>query len=425
MLSKGLESIGIHLHYVGFNYKVLVLCWPANIKKKVEPMQNLIKNKWSRESGEPFTRAKILDHAIHPEGLDIDRLRFIEAGSLSPKSSVGNIISVLQGKGTLKVAGADRQTFTLGSGVHLYLPPGLDCVLEAEQGTELLRVSSPSASQTRGKRFLLRDETFIAACAFGSQSLRWTFTPQYLSRRIFLHHDPVLLSKSGNPVSWFRTTMFDVAGLPGNEDGEPVFKMSYNSRTECNVCYDVKGRARVRMAKHPYKEMKQLWGPWYQLDGDSTYHLNEAAGSPEEECRIDAVTGTRQCFRNKHEVHIVDGHVSLFCIFDPAPTGIERHRPGEYSDYEPLSHVLGTKVYESHQREIARYDEMVDTLSFAKATGAMSTYQGTPLWELYLRGREAQTAIEDGIAKSMIAEGKGRERVLAPWMQNASIDQRK
>ena len=97
-------------------------------------MQNIIKNNWSRELGAPFTRAKILDHDVHPEGLDIDRLRFIETGNLSPKSSVGNIISVLQGRGTLKVAGADRQTFTLGSGVHLYLPPGLDCILEAGTG---------------------------------------------------------------------------------------------------------------------------------------------------------------------------------------------------------------------------------------------------------------------------------------------------
>ena len=82
-------------------------------------------------------------------------------------------------------------------------------------------------------------------------------TLQYLSRRIFLHHDPTLLSKSGNPVSLFHTTMFDVDGLPKNEDGEPVFKMSYNSRTEFNVCYDVKGIARVRMAEHPYKATNQ------------------------------------------------------------------------------------------------------------------------------------------------------------------------
>src|SRR5204863_9462523 len=99
--------------------------------------------------------------------------------------------------------------------------------------------------QARGERLLLRDEKFIAACATRSQTLRWTLTPQYLSRRIFLHHAPILLSKSGHPVSWFHTTMFDVAGLPPNQDGEPVFKMSYNSRTEFNVCYDVEGEARV------------------------------------------------------------------------------------------------------------------------------------------------------------------------------------
>lgn len=358
-----------------------------------------------------------MSHDVHPEGLDIDRVRFVETGSFTPKSSVGHIISVLQGRGKLHAADADRQTFSLTAGVHLYVPPGLETILEAESGTDLLSVSSPSASQARGRRLLLRDETFIAACAFGTQSLRWIFTPQYLSRRIFLHHDQVLLSKCGNPVSWFRTTMFDVAGLPQNEDGEPVFKMAYNSRTECNVCYDVKGNARVRMAMHPYRETKQSWSPWFPLDGDSTYHLNEAAGSPEEESLIDASTGTRQFFRNKHEVHIVDGQVTLFCIFDPAPTGVERHRPGEYSDYEPLSQVLGTRAYETHQREISRYDEMVDALSVAKATGTLSKYQGTPVWELYQRGREAQAAIESEVAKTMITEGKGREKVLAPWMQ--------
>ena len=55
-------------------------------------------------------------------------------------------------------------------------------------------------------------------------------------------------------------------------------------------------------------------------------------------------------------------------------------------------------------------------LSLAKATGALSTCHGTPIWELYLRGREAQVAIESEIARSLAAEGKGREQVLAPWM---------
>jgi hypothetical protein len=384
-------------------------------------MQKFIKNNWSRKSGEPFAKSTILSHEIHPEGLDIERIRFFEAGSLAPKSSVGHIISIHRGKGRLHVADDNRQSFYMEAGVHIYLPPGLESVLDTEPGTELVHVSSASASQARGKRLLLRDETFLAACAAGSQSLRWAFTPQYLSRRVFLHHDPILLSKSGNPVSWYRTTMFDVAGLPKNEDGEPVFKMSYNSRTECNVCYDVQGIARVRMAQHPYKKEKQQWGPWYPLDGDSTYHLNEATGSPEEELRVDEVTGTPQFLRNKHEVHIVDGHVTLFCIFDPAPTGVENHRPGEYSDYEPLSQVLGTELYKTHQREIARYDEMVDRLSLAKAMGALSTLHGTTIWELYLEGREAQAAIESRLTKSLAAEGNGRERVLARWMQTCDV----
>jgi len=383
-------------------------------------VQKLIKNNWRRESGELFDRARILSHETHPEGLDVDRLRFNAAGSLALKSDVGHIISVLRGSGRLLLAADKKSPLHLESGVHLYLPPGIDAVLEADPGTDFLHVSSVSDSQARGKRLLLRDEKFLAACASGSQALRWAFTPQYLSRRIFLHHDPILLSKSGNPVSWFRTTMFDVAGLPPNEDGEPVFKMSYNSRTEFNVCYDVAGIARVRMSRHPYKKTQQLWGPWLTLDGDSTYHLNEAAGSPEEECHIDETTLTPQFFRNKHEVYIADGHVTLFCMFDPAPTGVENHRPGEYSDYEPLQKVLGTKSYETHQREIAKFDEMVDSLSLAKAMGTLNTFHGTPAWELYLRGREAQAAIESELAKTLSSEGTGRERVLAQWMQPAT-----
>lgn len=384
----------------------------------------LVKNEWRYESGKPYANAKILSHDIHPEGLDVDRIRFFEAGSLVPNSNVGHIISVLQGSGQLYLAGNNKQPLHLVAGVHLYLPPGLESVLDADSGTELLRVSCISASQARGKQLLLRDEMFLAACATAPQSLRWILTPQYLSRRIFLHHDPILLSKSGNPVSWFRTTMFDVAGLPKNEDGESVFKMSYNSRTEFNVCYDVKGTARVRMAQHPYKGTKQLWSQWFPLDGDSTYHLNEAAGGAEEECRFDEVTQTQQFLRNKHEVYIHNGHVTLFCLFDPASTGIERHRPGEYSDYEPLSQVLGTKLYESYKREIVRYDEMADRLSLAKAMGKLSTFQGTSIWKLYLQGRDAQVCIETELAKTLTMEGNQRERILADWMQPTVIDER-
>lgn len=382
-------------------------------------MQKLIKNHWSRKSDEPFVVAHILSHDIHPEGLDVDRIRFLETGHFTPASGVGHIISILQGMGKIDFKGGDRQPLRLDAGVHLYLPPGLESILSAEPGTELMHVSSPSASQARGKQLLVRDETFLAACAVESQALRWVLTPQYLSRRIFLHHDQVLLSKSGNPVSWFRTTMFDVTGLPKNEDGEEVFKMSYNSRTEFNVCYDVKGVARVRMAQHPYSRVGQAWIPWLTLDGDSTYHLNEAAESPEEECHVDEVTRKQQFLRNKHEVYITEGYVSLFCMFDPAPTGVEKHKPGEYSDYEPLSQVLGTKSYEIHQREIAKYDEMVDRLSMAKAIGELTALHGTPLWELYLQGRTAQITIESELKETLVTENKGRDLVVACWMQHA------
>lgn len=375
-------------------------------------MQKLIKNNWHRESGKPFARAQILTHDIHPEGLDVDRFRFFEVGQLTPKSTVGHVISFLRGGGRLTLMSNCSQSFHLEEGVHLYLPPGIETLLEALPGTELLCVSSPSASQTRGKKLLIRNEIFLAACTSGSHSLRWIFTPQYLSRRIFLHHDPILLSKSGQPVSWFHTTMFDVTGLPSNEDGQSVFKMSYNSRTEVNFCYDVKGTARVRMAQHPYRETKQLWSPWLDLDGDSTYHLNEVAGGPEEERCFNEKTQNMQTFRNKHEVYIVDGYVSLFCLFDPAPTGVERHRPGEYSDYEELSQVIATKEYENHQREIAKYDEMLDQLSLAKALGKLETFYDTHLWKIYLQGLKEQAAIESEIVKTPAAEGNGREQIL-------------
>jgi len=380
-------------------------------------VEKLIRNSWRLEPGRPFAISRILSHEMHPEGLDVARIRFNEAGEFAPMRGAAHIISVLRGGGFLRVAGEAGSRLRLEANVHLYLPPNLESVVHAEPATELLSVSSASTSQARGKQLILRDERFLAACASGSQSLRWVLTPQYLSRRIFLHHDAVLLSKSGNPVSWFRTTMFDVTGLPTNEDREPVFKMSYNSRTEFNVCYDVQGAARVRMARHPYRRAGQIWESWLPLDSDSTYHLNEAAGGPEEERDIDKTTGTPYCLRNKHEVHIVNGHVTLFCLFDPAPTGVERHRPGEYSDYEPLSQVLGTGAYAAYRREIAAYDAMVDQLSLAEATNASNSFHGAALWELYERGREAQAVIEGALVRSLAAEGNGRERVIAPWTQ--------
>jgi hypothetical protein len=53
--------------------------------------------------------------------------------------------------------------------------------------------------------------------------------------------------------------------------------------------------------------------------------------------------------------------------------------------------------------------------------GVLNTYHGTPLWELYLRGREAQVAIESEIAKTLESEGRGRDRVIAGWRQTVAF----
>ena len=383
-------------------------------------MQKMIRNKWFREAGASFERAQILKHEIHPEGLDVDRIRFLEPGCIKPCSNGGNLISIIKGTAKLTYKKQHGKPFELETGVHLYLPPDEESLLEAVPGTEIIRVASPSPSQTRGKKLLIRNEVFLSACALGSQSYRWILTPQYLSRRIFLYHDQILLSKTGNPVSWFRTTMFDVASLPKNEEGFSVFKMSYNSRTEFNVCYDVKGKARVRMARHPYTDKGQLWHPWETVDEETTYNLDEVAGGPDEETFIDKHTGIRQTRRNKHEVLIEDGYVNLFCLFDPSPTGTEKHRTGEYSDYEPLSSTLKSPKYEAQLSDMVKYDEMVDRLSMAKAIGELSDFSGTAIWEKYLQGRAEQIVVETKLKGSLSAEGKLRERVVAQWMQSTT-----
>lgn len=360
----------------------------------------VIRNDWQKAS-ETHERAVILDAGGAPEGLDVERLRWNGAGEWAPGEHAGHFVSVIRGSARLRLGG---EMLTLASDVHVFLPLAAGAAFECDAGTELVHVAS---TRVGGEKFLVRDETFLRACADGEHSLRWTLTPQYLSRRIFLHHDATLLSKSGDPVSWFHTTMFDTAGLLPNQDGESVFKMSYNSRTELNVCYDVKGDARVRFAEHPYTGERQVWKAWQVIDGDTAYHLDEARGGPEEE-RSKAGT-----LRNRHEVYALGGHVTLLCLFDPAPTGVERHRPGEYSDYEPIQSIPAD-LLRLHREASQRFDTMVDALSLEKARGSVE--HPVELDWLYRAGLAAQREIEAKMCASLRREGIGRERVLAPWL---------
>ncbi|MBL9026551.1 MAG: hypothetical protein JNL21_30415 [Myxococcales bacterium] len=352
-------------------------------------MGKVVRNTWAPHGAAPIDRAHILSRDSSPEGLDVQRLRFRDRAVLDLDPALAHVVGVIRGRAVLDAPSTGP--LALERGCHLFVPLGERATLRAEPGFEIAHVASPKA---RGTRVLLRDETFVRACADEAQPLRWILTPQYLSRRIFLHHDHTLLSRRGHPVSWFHTTMFDVAGLPTNDEGEPVFKMAYTSRTEFNVCYDVTGHARVRMSGSD-----GAWGPWQTLDGESTYHLDEA---PEADGKV----------RNKHEISAVGGYVTLFCAFDPAPTGIERHRPGEYSDYEPFHVVAERPEHAAHQARIGRYDEMVDTLSLAKARGELDSRKNDALWQLYEAGRAAQRMQEEGL----IASARDRASVLASWI---------
>ncbi|MBK8940857.1 MAG: hypothetical protein IPM79_25370 [Polyangiaceae bacterium] len=73
--------------------------------------------------------------------------------------------------------------------------------------------------------------------------------------------------------------------------------------------------------------------------------------------------------------------------------------------------------YAAHREALGRFDEMVDTLSLAKASGTLSSFAGTPIFALYEAGARAQAAIERTLATQLAEAGGGREKILARWMR--------
>jgi len=377
-------------------------------------MDKIITNKW-QEIKKGHFHASILKREVHPEGLDVSRFSFEQNGEVELNSSDGHIISILSGQVQLKVKSFNNP-LKLDSFVHLYIPPKEDAKLKASAGTQFIHIAGP-AEQAKGKRLIVRDEQFLRATADSDRTFRWVLTPQYLSRRVVLYHDKTLVSKSQFPVSWFRTTMFDVNGLPPNDDGLPVFKMQYDNQTEANVCYDVAGDSKVRMALHPYADRGQKWGDWQRVGNDSTYYLNEATNSSEVEWHTNPDNGEKLSSRNKHEVYIPEGgYVTLCCLFDPGPTGNEKHMPGKYSAYQDVKKVIGTEVYQQYLSSLLPFDEMVDKLSLLKAQGLLNGIDKDPLWNCYEEGRKNQLRLESQLMQQLQSERRGRDSVVLKWI---------
>ncbi len=368
-------------------------------------MGRIIRNHWLERDGGALLVAPVLKADSSPEGIELVRVRARKRGQFALDPQVPHLVSAVRGRAAVRAAGAE---LILQEHTHAYLPGGN--ALELSEDAELVVVAGASARQAAGATPIVRSERFLRGCA-RRKSLRRVLTPQYLSRRIFLHHDPVMLSKTGDPLSWFRTTMFGVQGLPTNEEGIPVFKMSYNYRTEPNLCYDVQGKARVRLARHPYLPQGQVWEPWQPLDNETTYHLDE---SPQQVEWVGS-GNDKKPRRNKHEVHI-DGSVTLFCAFDPAPTGAEKHRPGDYSDYGPLEEVLGTPESEQRLALHRELDPIVDALSWSEACGERPEVAHPKFFATFQKGLDEQRRLETALLERLIEEKSPRAEIVRRWM---------
>ncbi len=356
--------------------------------------------------------SRVLDRTINIEGVDINRVQSAGNSELSLAPADGHVFSLLRGAADLSVS-CENDELTIVAGTHLYLPPKSGAKFRFSEDSYAIHVAA-DASQSRGDRLLVHDERFLRAA-------RFILTPQYLSRRAFLHRDQTLLSKNGDPIAWFHTTMFDTNGLPSNIDGEDVFKMSYDYQTEVDVVYEVVRGARVRFAKHPYSTPdNQKWSQWSKIDGETTYYLNESADGNSIERHISPNSGRESCFRNRHELFIQEeGHVSLCCMFDPGPTGLETHQPGEYSSYQPVADTLRDSHYQDFLKSVEPVDEMIRTLSLRIAQDTNADLTALPQWRVYLVSME--DCLSDQ-ANMVLNEGKRRKTIIDPWRKSLRGD---
>jgi hypothetical protein len=158
---------------------------------------------------------------------------------------------------------------------------------------------------------------------------------------------------------------------------------------------------------------EQSWSDWHSLDGDTTYHLNEGADGPEIERHADPDTGKERFLRNRHEIYIAPGgHVSLCCMFDPGPTGLETHQPGEYSSYAPVSETIDTRAYREFLASMAAAEDMVRTLSLAQARNGGVPDRSSPKWAEYEHLLDRALQAEEQLIRD---SEEGRRSIMAFW----------
>jgi hypothetical protein len=365
----------------------------------------VIVNDW-QDSGQGIRVSRIIDRAVGCEDIDVCRYEAEYGAVLDLAADHGHILSLLDGQAMLEPGEDDLEALYFTSGTHAYIPPGCTARLRFSESSSVIHASA-SGSRPHGSEFLVHNERYLAPT-------RFVLTPQYLSRRVFLNRDHTLVSRSGDRVAWFHTTMFDTQGLPPNHDGRSVFKMSYDHQTEVNVVYDVKNQAAVRFAAHPYTEPSaQSWSDWHSLDGNTTYYLNECADGPEIERHTEAVSGKERCLRNRHEIFIAPGgHVSLCCMFDPGPTGLETHQPGEYSAYAPVAAIVGTKEHRDFVASVAPADDIVRSLSLAEARNGGVPDRSSPKWKEYESALNHAKESEEHLIRDSEEE---RRAIMASW----------
>ena len=376
------------------------------MRTKLPTTKKVLCNKWKKaaNNGEPGI-SRILGRNEGIEGIDFTRYRFRAGDQLRLENNDGHLFSVQSGRVLLQ-SNLESNDLSLVAGTHTYIPPNSNSRLKFTEDGMAIHAAA-NAGQSRGQILLVHDERFLA-------SSRFVLTPQYLSRRAFLHRDETLLSSTGNPVAWFHTTMFDTQGLPLNNEGIEVFKMSYNYQSEVNVIYKAEGAARVRFAIHPYTTAQsQDWTTWERLGDDTTYCLNEGGDGPEVEHYIDSDGKITGSLRNRHEVFIEPGgHLSLCCLFDPAPTGLEIHEPGEYSSYCAVESILATQEYQEFLEDVAVTDEMIRELSLLAARNDSRGVVSSPYWRTYQNSLATARKIQDDLIAG-IAEA--RKDIVRPW----------